>query len=310
MIVAIENPCLDALAPGPMFGRPPWGTTGTPGHPMEIEPSGRSCPGVRNSILFTALFVCCAACDEPETPTAATSAEITPTEATPAEATPAQAPEIPEPTPSQGLMHGHYQRAADAREALIRGDMDSARADMQWLAAHHEDEALAENLQPLLAQMQTGAARFAEATTLTEAGQALARTLVRCGNCHRESGGGFSVALPPLPEGDTSVAHMQRHLWAATRMWEGLVVADAEQFTAGTDALREAALHDLARNGQPPERVSALADHVHALGREAAGAADEDARADIYGRYLATCAACHRLLGTGPAAPPEPTTEE
>ena len=268
---------------------------------------------MRSSIFFTALFVCCAACDEPATPPGAEQPSGTAAEATPADTPPEvpAAPEIPEPTPSQGLMHGHYRRAADARDALIRGDMETARADMQWLSAHHEDEALADDLQPLLVQMHTEAARFADATTLTEAGQALARTLVRCGNCHRQHDAGFQVALPPLPEGDRNVDHMQRHLWSATRMWEGLVMADAEQFTAGTDALREAPLHDLAgESGQPPERVSALADHVHALGREAAEAADDDARASVYGRFLATCAACHRLLGTGPEAPPEPTTEE
>ncbi|MCB9598012.1 MAG: hypothetical protein H6719_35175 [Sandaracinaceae bacterium] len=258
------------------------------------------------SLLLAAPFA--VGCDdEPTAPSPPAETVEPPTEEAPETAA------IPEPTPAQALMHGHYRRASDARESLIRGDIEQARGDMQWLATHHEGDALPEALQPRLASMQTDAAAFAEATTLTEAGQALARTLVRCGECHEASGGGFHVALPPLPEGETTAAHMQRHRWAAERMWEGLVTADVEQYTAGTDALREVALHENAlpsSEEQPPERVAALATHVHELGAEASDATDWAGRASVYGRYLATCAACHRLLHTGPAAPPQPTLEE
>lgn len=260
--------------------------------------------------LALSMFLVGTGCDDEPAPTA------DPSEASPEDTTePAreEAPEIPPPTPAQGLMHGHFRRATEAREALIRGDVETARTHMQWLATHQEGDALSEALRPRLEAMQTDAAAFAEATTLTEAGQALARTSVRCGECHTASGGGFHAALPPLPEGETVTAHMERHRWAAERMWEGLVTADVDQFRAGTDALREAALHEneLPSNPeQPPERVAAIASHVHQLGAEAAQAPDWAARAELYGRYLASCAACHRLLEAGPAAPVEPTLEE
>jgi len=261
------------------------------------------------SAIFIAALLAVLGCDEPETPTQSPPAERTPAEPTPSEAV-AEPPEIPEPTASQGLMRGHFRHAGEAQDALIRGDMEHAREHMRWLATHDEREALPENVRPLLVPMETEAASFAEATTLTEAGQALGRTLVRCGNCHLE-GGGFAVALEPPPGDDTTEEHMQRHQWAATRMWEGLVVADVEQFNAGAAALRGAALHDIETHREaPPERIAAIADLVHDLARQAEGAPDEDARASIYGRFLATCATCHRLLGTGPEAPPEPTTEE
>ncbi len=222
------------------------------------------------------------------------------------------ATQIPPATPAQALMHGHYRRASDARDALIRADIEGARGDMTWLATHHDGDALPENLRPLLTAMQTEAARFAEASTMTEAGLALAQTLVRCGNCHEASGGGFAVALPPLPEGEGSAAHMRRHRWAAERMWEGLVIADEEQFRAGSDALREAPLHQEAvpsAEGETDERVEAITALVHALGEEAQRATTTDARASIYGRYLATCGTCHRLLGRGPLAPAQPTLD-
>jgi len=224
----------------------------------------------------------------------------------------APAAEIPPPTPAQALMHGHYRRASEARDALIRADIEGARGHMAWLATHEEGDALAPNLRPMLTAMQTEAARFAEASTMTEAGDALARTLVQCGNCHQASGGGFVVALPPMPAGEGTAAHMQRHMWSAERMWEGLVTADDEQFRAGTDALREAPLHDEhvpAANTQPEGRVDAITELVHQLGVEAQDASTPEARASIYGRYLATCGTCHRLLGQGPQAPVQPTLE-
>ena len=259
-------------------------------------------------MLACALVLCSACGEETTEPAETTAAETDEAAATEDVA----APEIPPPTAAQSLMHGHYQRASEAREALIRGDIEAAREDMQWLATHEEGDSLPAALQPRLTTMQTEAATFAEATTLTEAGQALARTLVRCGECHEASDGGFHVALPPVPEGDSTAVHMQRHRWAATRMWEGLVTGDVDQYTAGTDVLRESALHEddmPGAEGETGERVTALAQHVHDLGREAGEAEDMGERASVYGRYLATCAACHRLLGAGPATPPEPTTD-
>lgn len=254
------------------------------------------------SVVVSWVFVLAAGCGEdaaetPE-PESAETEEQTPLE-------------IPEGTPLQSMMHGHFQHASDAREAIIRGDIEAARRDMQWLATHDEGHTLPEDLRDQLAEMQAEAQRFDDATTLTQAGQALGRTVVGCGGCHRMNRG-FDLELPPLPEGDTVVAHMQRHQWAAVRMWEGLVTADTERFDLGANALEESALEQnaLPVSEDHPERVAALAGHVHALGAEAAEADDDDARADIFGRYIATCATCHRLLGVGPAAPVQPTLTE
>jgi mono/diheme cytochrome c family protein len=222
-------------------------------------------------------------------------------------------------------MQGHFSRAASAHDALIRADMEQARADMAWLATHEEPSLPAE-LQPLLDNMQAEAARFPEATTLTEAGTTFARMLVRCGECHTTSHGGPEIAQTPIPEGDTPEARMRRHQWASDRMFDGLVMADPEIFRSGNDALTSAPLTQADLPGteaQPAEQVATLTTHVRELGAEAATAADEQARAGIYGRYLATCGACHRLLeggapaalqpapgGTAPAPAPAPSAPQ
>jgi len=215
-----------------------------------------------------------------------------------------------DPAGARALMQGHFARAASAHDAIVRADMDTARADMAWLATHQEGDALPENLQPLLVAMQAEAARFAEATTLTEAGTAYARTLVRCGACHTASHGGPEIAQTPIPEGDTPEARMRRHQWASDRMFDGLVMADPAIFRAGNEALTSAPLTQTelpSTEGQPAEQVVGLTTHVRQLGAEAATAADDDARAGIYGRYLATCGTCHRLLEGGAPAALEPS---
>ncbi|MBX3269411.1 MAG: hypothetical protein KF729_04075 [Sandaracinaceae bacterium] len=234
-------------------------------------------------------------------------AEPAPTPAT--EPSPPEPPEIPAPSATGAVMHGHYARASEARDALIRADVPAARGHLEWLAAHDEGRALDGALRPRLAAMQAAAGAHAEATTLTEAGQALATTLVRCGECHAAVGRRFAMERPPIPEGEDTPAHMRRHAWAAERMFEGLVIDDVEHFRAGAAALREAPLAPaaLGRDQAPPAQLAALSAHVHELSAEAEQAADAEARAAIYGRFLATCAACHRLLGAGPGAPVEPT---
>lgn len=213
-------------------------------------------------------------------------------------------PPPPEPTGPEAVrevMRGHYGRARSAHDALIRADMDQARADMEWLATHEEGDALPENLQPLLAAMQAEAARFAAATTLTEAGTTFARVLTRCGTCHVESHGGPAIAEVAIPEGETPAARMLRHRWASDRMFDGLITANAEMFRSGNEALTSAALTsaELPTTELPPDQVVALTEHVRTLGAEAATAADDEARAGIYGRYLATCGSCHRLVEGG-----------
>ena len=248
------------------------------------------------------VWVCAAllgvACGEESTP----SVPVATPEPTPPEAV--ENTDVAPPSPVGEVMRMHFERAANSRDAIVRGDLDSARIDMNWLATHHGGDTLPEHLRPLFAQMQTEAGHFAEATTLTEAATALARTLTRCGGCHRVSHGGPDIAIPPLPEGDSVPAHMQRHRWAADRMWEGLVKDDADVYRTGAGALREGSLFEAELEGRantqaPRERVRAIANLVHELGTEAAGAETATDRADIYGRLLATCATCHRMLGVG-----------
>ena len=96
-------------------------------------------------------------------------------------------------------------------------------------------------------------------------------------------------------------------------MWAGLITANADTFREGTDALLDVPLHEHQIPGSEahaPETIEGLTDHVHELGQDAIDADDDTDRAAIYGRYLATCGSCHRLVGHGPAAPAEPAAAD
>jgi cytochrome c2 len=224
------------------------------------------------------------------------------TQPTPAEPTQAAEPSAPVVPPLEGLMREHYQKAYDAREALIRGDIASAKVAMKFLAEHQQGAALPENLRPALAEMQRAAHSFDAATGMREAGEALAGTFARCGLCHKAAGKGPEIASTPLPEGNDASGHMRRHHWAAQEMWAGLVTASDERFLAGAKALEEKAIgaETLGGSDLPAEDVARLDAHIHSLASSALAASDLRSRAESYARLLATCGTCHKLMKRGP----------
>ena len=211
-------------------------------------------------------------------------------------------PKDPQEVATERLMRGHYEKAVEAREALIRADVPAAKAAMKWLAQEQEAFAVLPELRPLLAEMRRAAAEFDKADTLRAAGDALAATLTRCGSCHSAAGKGPTVAISPVPDGDDARAHMQRHHWAAQRMWEGLVLASPERFGEAASVLAEASLsgRELGPAELSAKDVARLDAHVHKLGEDARAATTDEARAEVYGRLLATCATCHKLMKRGP----------
>ena len=89
------------------------------------------------------------------------------------------------------------------------------------------------------------------------------------------------------------------HMWAADRMWKGLVTPSAVSWSHGVAALAGDPLHgtSLVSGADDSEELAALAAKVHDLAAQGRVISEMDARAEIYGRFLATCAECHLMLG-------------
>ena len=88
---------------------------------------------------------------------------------------------------------------------------------------------------------------------------------------------------------------MLRHLWAADRMWEGLVGPSEEAWMAGAKAMAETepALARAFRSSATAQVAEELLGEINLLATEALNAYDLGLRADVYGRLLGTCNRCH-----------------
>ena len=128
-----------------------------------------------------------------------------------------------------------------------------------------------------------------------------------CGACHKAVDANpripqlGALGIPPAEEIGT-VPHMLRHKWAADQMWMGLVEPSDENWSKGVAVLADAPLEPegMSNDAEVSTEAGKLARRVHEIGAKAQAAADPDARALIYGDFLATCAACHQVLSKGP----------
>lgn len=197
-------------------------------------------------------------------------------------------------------MREHFTQVAAIHDAVIRGDLEAVVEPATWLARHRPADSLPTGWESYVADMTLAAQRALQATTLEDAAKATAAMGLACGNCHQASAQGPRFTLGAEITTERGVAaHMQRHQWAADRMWEGLVGPSDTSWVWGAATLREAALRP---QGQP-ERIEELAKLVHELGAQAEGIDEPAARASLYGDLLRTCAECHAALGRGPLPP-------
>ncbi len=195
-------------------------------------------------------------------------------------------------------MTGHFDDALAVRDALIEGDLEAARRRARSLTAWRLSDLRAEAA-GYVTEFRAAAQAVRDARDRGTLARAVGRLAASCGACHR--GSNVRVELEPAtpPPGEPgAAAHMRRHLWAADRFWEGLIVPSDDAWARGAEALATAALRPETLTPDLPvyPRVEALAQRVHALAEEGSRTADTGARIDIYAGMLATCARCHRLL--------------
>ena len=202
-------------------------------------------------------------------------------------------PEIPE-------MHKDFSRTVDIQTAVVQGKMDRAQRAASWILEHRDQRPFPPEAEAYRKEMLGYASRIAEAEDMTEVASQTGRMAGACGSCHQSVGGGprFVVGTPS-PDGSTQAAQMIRHLWAADRMWEGLVGPSDEAWMAGARAMAETqpAMVGALPASTAPGTPQILLREVNLLGTEAMNAKGTEARADVYGRLLETCNRCHAPTG-------------
>jgi hypothetical protein len=210
-------------------------------------------------------------------------------------------PERPAPdqlTPLFVEMVGHYVAVQSAKDALVRGDTGTARSILVDLGGRQVHPSVPDALRGYAAALASEAAKASAATDRRQVADVLARTLVRCGDCH--TAGGVTVRdVPwPVPEGSSVGAHMRRHDWVADRMWSALVQGSSSAWAEAMRVLEEPTAERAVAGGDAG--LQAMAKRVHELGRSAEAVTDPWQRAAIVGELYATCGDCHATMGRGP----------
>jgi cytochrome c553 len=207
-----------------------------------------------------------------------------------------------EPPTLKARMRDHDVHGAALRDAIERADLDTAHREAEMLAALRLGGGIEPTWRQKLDAMNAAAARVARANDLNAASRALAELTLTCGDCHTTLGGPKVVIGEPPSEDGGVVARMQRHQWAASRLWDGLVVPSDDAWMAGARVLADAPLEpELMTPGKTPVReIGSLAASVHELARNARAAQRAQERGEVYGELIATCADCHERVSGGP----------
>jgi cytochrome c556 len=211
---------------------------------------------------------------------------------------------VEEATEVSEHMQEHFTRAVALRDAVIDGELDAGQDPARWMADHEMEGGLPEGWGPFVAEMQVAAARAFDATELEVAASAAGTMAAQCGACHQAQDAMVDVSIGEVPvDAPGTEAHMERHLWAMESLWIGLVAPSDVAWAAGAEVLADEPLSGgaFSEDQQLQAELAELANHLHALGAEAATETDLQARGRLYGQMAATCAPCHiRVQGMLP----------
>lgn len=199
------------------------------------------------------------------------------------------------PAQVEAHMLDHFGDATLAQTALINGDLGLAQEYAERLATHSPARGLPASSAGMVAGFQAYAASVASADNLEQAAASLASMAAQCGTCHRLSGALLPISVPAATPDSTGAAGMAGHIWAADRLWEGLIGPSDEAWVKGAEMLRAAPL-DLPASLQAvdPEMIAPLRSQIRNIGDAAVTSFRPDEQAALYGRLLPVCAACHR----------------
>ena len=194
-------------------------------------------------------------------------------------------------------MADHLTVVERMQEAVVRGQLQLVHDQGAWLAEHPEHAPLTD-AEPALARLRAAAQLAATAPDLPAAATATAQVGGACAACHAERGAIVAFAWEPEPEDAPALARqMQRHQWAAARLWQGAVGPSDQLWDEGVAALATLRL-DVGPlvSGAHGDEVKARVAKLRALATQASHVDSFDTRIRLYGELLDTCVGCHQLV--------------
>ncbi len=201
-------------------------------------------------------------------------------------------------------MHEHLTRISTIKSAIVAGKLEEVREPATWLAEHETAAGLPAEFESYVIQMRSYARHVIEAPNLTAAAESVSNMAKTCGNCHLVNDVNLEFGYDRKPREDVEdvVTHMQRHQWAADRLWDGLIGPSNSAWNRGVDMLIDVPLapEDVTATTAHFSEMGSITRRIHALGGIGTETVTPDARSELYSEVLSLCARCHTLLGRGP----------
>ncbi len=219
---------------------------------------------------------------------------------------PAEAPPAVAPAPGTAAhMAEHFTKIREVEEAIIRGDIESAKVPAQWIAEHQETAGLPAGTEAFVVEMKNAAKAVGATPEIGAAAVAAAKAVSSCGTCHAAA-----KVTPKLPDepppADTAgtAGHMRAHQYAVNLLYRGLMLPSDDLWKKGAGAMKVSPLAEKDLTKVTKEIVTFEA-RVHELADRAIQASDTGAKIAIYGEIIGGCATCHGLHGKvwGPGLP-------
>jgi mono/diheme cytochrome c family protein len=199
-------------------------------------------------------------------------------------------------------MRAHFYQAMLLHDAVARGNLETARLEATRLQQQTATATMPAGAEAFRGAIVRMAAQASAATTLPQAAQATSVILGTCGQCHR------ATQVRPMPPLGTDVkvggivGHMLLHQHGSDALVEGLVAPSDSAWTEGVRTFRAEKLDVADGPAQFRPQLAAAETTLAELAGEAARAQLSRDREVAYGKVLATCGGCHRMVA-GSAGP-------
>ncbi len=194
-------------------------------------------------------------------------------------------------------MTSHFGKVRDLEEALVRGDLESAKEAAQWIAVHQEAAGLPAGTESYVTATKNAASAVAASASLGNAGVAAAFAVAACGECHAAAKVTAKMPEAVAPQSPpAAAARMQAHKYAVDLMYRGLIGPSETLWKQGAEALKGAPLTDQELSKASKEIVASET-RVRELAGRAAQASDAGSKIAIYGELIGGCASCHAMHG-------------
>lgn len=190
-------------------------------------------------------------------------------------------------------MRDHYDMLRAIEHLVIRDDLYDVKVIARSIGDGLDEPGL-ERWKSQVGFARANARELASAPSNDEACWRTARLAATCANCHIDAhvDNIFSSPPPKPPDGTALDARMARHVWAADRLFDGVIGGANDSWRSGLDVLAETpppfSVLDTDRVALAA-RLQDLADQT----RKHAAKDDFAARAHAFGEILVTCSACH-----------------